>query len=637
MTRQALGYQAPVAYAISEGATAPNPGLPGVQVWSTTTNSLMVWGGATWNAIGGGGGGGAITLTQAMNVLPDNTPILSWRPSAWDTAGSGLGGIAAAGTSSHVAVSSAAGLLGALPLQRSSTGAVTYEISGVNSAANAVRIGTKANGAGFIYEAQFAKSSFINGHTMMAGLMADGAEYGNFVPTKHSVFVGWDTSDTSASRLALFSADGTTLTKTLGQVGTTIGTDPFYYVRITAMPDVGVFVTVIDLRTAVKIFDNFQVTATLPIANTPLSAICVACTCAVATISVTDVYFVNVVPYYDYGAYSTNVTAQSDGSAVVLFPGGTTGDLQYNNAGVFAAVPQVKIHGGDLVLVAGTTTAPAGDSVKLFGKKLGFTRVFPAAMGPSGMDYTLQPAMFRQKVGMWSPPGNSTNLPGIFGIGAWSAVGTATARNVATTNMLTRMRRLAYVSTATAGNIASARTGQAQFSTGNGAGLGGFYSSCRFARSDAAAVTGARFFCGFTSSVGAPTNVEPSTLTNCIGIAQLSTSSTQLYLVYGGSAAQTAIALGTGFPPFNGTPGVTTGVPYDFQVWCPPNSNGVINWQLDRLDTGTTTGGTITPATLGVQTPANTTLLNAVTWSCNNTTALATAFDLIHFYIETDY
>lgn len=52
MTCQALGYQAPVAHAISEGATAPNPGLPGVQVWSTTTSSLMVWNGATWNAMG---------------------------------------------------------------------------------------------------------------------------------------------------------------------------------------------------------------------------------------------------------------------------------------------------------------------------------------------------------------------------------------------------------------------------------------------------------------------------------------------------------------------------------------------------------------------------------------------------------
>lgn len=280
---------------------------------------------------------------------------------------------------------------------------------------------------------------------------------------------------------------------------------------------------------------------------------------------------------------------------------------------------------------------PAAGFFNLFGKKLGNTRILPAAVGPSGMDYAFQPAMFRQKIGMWSPAGNATTVPGVFGFTAWTAVGTATARNVATTNLFTRMRRLGYVSAATAGSLTSVRTAAAQYTTGNGSGLGGFYASFRFGRSDAAAVAGVRFFCGMLSATGAPTNVEPNTYTNCIGVAQLSTDSTQLYLVYGGSAAQTAVALTTGFPPYNGTVGVTTGVPYDFQIWCPPNSNGVVNWQLDRLDTGTSTGGTITPAVVGTQTPASTTLLNPVVWACNNATAAAVAFDLQQVYTEQDY
>lgn len=284
-----------------------------------------------------------------------------------------------------------------------------------------------------------------------------------------------------------------------------------------------------------------------------------------------------------------------------------------------------------------TPATPAADKFNLFGKKLGFTRIMPASIGPSGMDYALQPAFFRQKIGLWSPPGNATTVPGVLGFTAWTAVGTATGRNVATTNLFTRMRRLGYVSAGTAGSLTSIRTAAGQYTTGNGTGLGGFYASFRFGRSDAAAVTGVRFFCGMTSATGAPTNVEPNTLTNTIGIAQLSTDTTQLYLVYGGSAAQTAVALGTGFPPYNGTVGVTTGVPYDFQIWCSPNSNGVVNWQLDRLDTGTTTGNTITPGTPGTQTPANTTLLNPVMWACNNATAAAVAFDVTHVYLETDY
>lgn len=318
-------------------------------------------------------------------------------------------------------------------------------------------------------------------------------------------------------------------------------------------------------------------------------------------------------------------------------PAGNDKEVQYNSAGATAGAANVEIDNGDLCLVANAApvTPPVG-STKLFGKVFGNTRVMPAVVGPSGMDYALMPSMWRQKIGIWSPPGNATTVPGVIGHTAWTAVGTATARNVATTNLLTRMRRLGYVSAATAGSLTSIRTAAAQYTTGNGSGLGGFFASFRFAITDAAAVSGARQFVGMSSNTAAPTNVEPNTLTNCIGVAQLSTDATQLYLVYGGSAAQAAIPLGTNFPPMAGT-GIANGIAYDLTIWCPPNSNGVINWTLERIGTSFSTGGTITPATPGTQTPASTTLMNPVVWRCNNATAAAVAFDLINFYIETDY
>ena len=313
------------------------------------------------------------------------------------------------------------------------------------------------------------------------------------------------------------------------------------------------------------------------------------------------------------------------------------GDIQVSGGGAFAGASNVEIDNGDLTLIVNAApVTPPADTVKLFGKKMGGGRVMPAAVGPSGVDYALMPSMWRQKVGLWTPPGNATTVPGVLGTTAWTAVGTATARSVATTNLLTRMRRLGYVSAATAGSLTSIRTAQAQYTTGNGAGLGGFFASFRFAITDAAEVSGARQFVGMTSSTAAPTNVEPSTLKNCIGVAQLSTDATQLYLVYGGSAAQTAVALGTNFPPMAGT-GIANGIAYDLAIWCPPNSNGVINWTLERIGTSFSTSGTITPATPGTQTPASTTLMNPVVWRCNNATAAAVAFDLISFYIETDY
>lgn len=323
--------------------------------------------------------------------------------------------------------------------------------------------------------------------------------------------------------------------------------------------------------------------------------------------------------------------------ALTAAPGGNTKEVQYNNAGTTAGAAYVEIDNGDLCLVVNPApVTPGADNVKLFGKKLGNTRVMPAAVGPSGLDYALMPAIWRQKIGFWNPPGNATTVPGVFGTTAWTAVGTATARTVATTNLLTRMRRLGYVSAATAGSLASIRTAAAQYTTGNGAGLGGFFASFRFAITDAAAVAGVRSFVGMAASTAAPTNVEPNTLVNSIGIAQLSTDTTQLYLVYGGSAAQAAIPLGTNFPPMAGV-GAANGIAYDLTIWCPPSANGVVNWALERIGTSFSTGGTITPATVGVQTPASTTLMNPVVWRCNNATALAVAFDLANFYVETDY
>lgn len=335
------------------------------------------------------------------------------------------------------------------------------------------------------------------------------------------------------------------------------------------------------------------------------------------------------------GSEDITITTSGGGGGSTV-PGGSTTQIQYNNAGAFAGATYVKIDNNDLTIGENTApVSPATGNVKLFAKKLA-TRMMLSTVGPSGLDATLQPSIWRQKVASWNPSGNTTTVPGVFGLAAVTAVGTTTSRTVATTNLLTRCRRLAYVSAATAAALCGHYSSAAQFTTGNGAGLGGFFYSCRFAFTDAAAVAGARSFVGMSSIVAAPTNVEPNTLTNSIGIAQLSTDSTQLYLVYGGSAAQTAIALGTNFPPMQGV-GATNGVVYDLTLFAPPSSNGVVSYRLERVGTTYVAEGTLTPATVGTQTPASTTLLAHRAWRCNNATLLAVAVDIIGVYIETDY
>lgn len=316
-------------------------------------------------------------------------------------------------------------------------------------------------------------------------------------------------------------------------------------------------------------------------------------------------------------------------------PGGNSGEIQFNSGGAFAGAANVEVHGGDLNLQTGTPTTPTS-GVKIFAKSLA-SRILPASMGPAGLDAALQPSIWRQKIATWRPIGaGSTAVPTVDGIVAFTATGTATARALATTNLLTRTRRLAYASAATAGSFAALHNTTAYYTTGDGAGLGGFFLSWRFAITDPAAVSGARMFCGISSSVAAATNAEPSSLTNSVGVAQLSTDSTQLFIVYGGSAAQTAIGLGTNFPPMAGV-GTTNGILYDLTLFSPPSSNGVVHYMLERVGTTFVASGTLTPATPGTQTPSNTTLMAPRIWRTNNATALAVNFDVVGLYAETDY
>lgn len=315
-------------------------------------------------------------------------------------------------------------------------------------------------------------------------------------------------------------------------------------------------------------------------------------------------------------------------------PGGTTGEIQYNAGGTFAGAANVEIDNNDIIIRANAApVSPPSDAVKLFGKQFGGSggRAMVAAVGPSGMDYVLQPALWRQGIAIWRPPGNATTVPGVFGFNAPTAVGTATARNVATTNALTRAKRLGYVSTTTAGALSGHYSAQAQFTVGTGTSVGGFLYSCRFGVSDATVQTAARHFVGLTSSVAAPANVDPATLTNAIGIGK-NAADTNWFIYYGGSVAQTRINLGVNFPVNN------TDI-IDITLWSPPNQNGVIYYHVTRITAAGNfdASGVLGPGTAGTTLPANTTLIAHRAWRTNNTVPVAVGIDVISVYIETDW
>ena len=295
------------------------------------------------------------------------------------------------------------------------------------------------------------------------------------------------------------------------------------------------------------------------------------------------------------------------------------------------AAHSIDMDGLTLPAHTSTPSTPASGNVVIFNKPVA-SRQMLAQEGPSGIDTVLQPHIGRNRTVRWQPIGNATTVPIVEGILAPTAVGTATARTVATTNIATRMKRLGYASAATAGSLAGHYflAGAQQYTLGDGSGLGGFHYICRFVVSDPAAVSGARQFIGFRNIVTAPANVEPNSVTNCFGIAQLSTDNTQWYIVYGGSAAQTAIALGTGL----GAPTLTN-TAWDLALFAPPNSNNTVYYQVTNLGSNVTVSGTLT-GTAGTVLPLSTALLAPCVWRCNNATALAVGIDVASHYIETD-
>ena len=306
-------------------------------------------------------------------------------------------------------------------------------------------------------------------------------------------------------------------------------------------------------------------------------------------------------------------------------PGGTVDQIQANNgAGGFAGLANVAGHGGDLILTGTTPTTPPAGSLKHFVKNVA-GRILPAVVGSSGLDVSLQPHIGRNKIGRWTPGGNATTAPLGDGITAPTAIGTATARNVATTNLLNSMRRLGYVSAATAAALCGIRTGVAQFWRGNAANLGGFHFITRFAISDAATVAGARMFVGLSATVAAPTNVEPNTLANTVGVAQISTSTNLQIITRDATAAQT-IDLGVNFPCV-----AALGHVYELALFAPPGGSS-IGYRVENLSTGSVAQDTLT-----TNIPVNTTLMGITMWRTNNASNVSVGLDLISMYVETDY
>lgn len=280
-------------------------------------------------------------------------------------------------------------------------------------------------------------------------------------------------------------------------------------------------------------------------------------------------------------------------------------------------------------------TTPATSTIQLFSSSLASKETL-SSVDDAGVVINYQASLNQKQIFRWNPIFATATLPPSDGIQFTTPVGTATARASGATagSVLGAWKRLGLVSAATAGSLCHIRsgattTGLACFNAGTTM-PGDLFYSARFGISDAATVAGARMFVGLAGSTAAASNVEPNTLFTCLGIAQLSTDATQLYMVCGGNTtAQTAVGLGATNFPINNTNA------YEISIYCSKVSATVIYYTAKNLTNGVSVSGSFTGTVATI--PNGTSTVNGLAvhfWRTNNATALAVGLDIISVYGE---
>lgn len=276
-------------------------------------------------------------------------------------------------------------------------------------------------------------------------------------------------------------------------------------------------------------------------------------------------------------------------------------------------------------------TIPA-TGMKLWARSLANRRL-PAVMGPSGLDTSIQPLLARNGIRMVSAVANAT-APSVSGT-AITQTGTGTAAVItgATTasavNLHLATKRLDYlVVTASATAVAGFREASNSFFVSSAAGMGGFFYVCRFSpATGAASNTARRTFCGVANSSSAPTDVDPSTLLNHVGVGYSSVDTNwQIYTAgTAGAKVNTAMAKPAGATD---RPGM-----WELTLFNAPGSL-VINYEFTDLFTGVKFNGA---TTAGTNSPANGTTLSARGYHSAGGVSSVVGLTLFNLYVETDY
>jgi hypothetical protein len=247
-------------------------------------------------------------------------------------------------------------------------------------------------------------------------------------------------------------------------------------------------------------------------------------------------------------------------------PGGTSGQVQYNNSSAFGGASNVEIDGGDLALVdAGFPSSATSGRTKIFTDAMAGRRLV-GSIDSSGNHFDFQPALFNSTTYMWLA-GTGTTLAINWGT-SYTARNSGTGAAQATpaksaTSGITSMNRATFGTGSTTTGASGIQTTDTVAWLGNATNLGGFFFFARFALE---AISGTyRFFVGVSAN-NATMAADPSTWNNTIGFGKDSGDSTLQFIMLNNGTVTTKNNTAI-------TPG--TSDIYDLYIYVKPNTSQV--------------------------------------------------------------
>lgn len=221
-------------------------------------------------------------------------------------------------------------------------------------------------------------------------------------------------------------------------------------------------------------------------------------------------------------------------------------------------------------LPAETVTAPAADIVRLYGLKVCSKMQTAISLSRNEESAWLQTHIGRGRVGMLAAGINSSAF-NTLGLGLGIITGTSTTAGISYASKYgTFVRQDILQATASATNIASWRysaTAWARTLT-----LSGFFVILRAGVATGASNTSSRFFVGMRNNViSAPTDVDPSTQVNQIGVGWDSADANVQIMFNDSTGTSSKINLGASWP----VPVADRSEFYELQIYAPRNSTSV--------------------------------------------------------------